>query len=250
MQESIEKSSYHKLVRFIPLDWNRGSKIYKDGKHLIKIPMYSDKEEVQEKALKELEEALLYIDKKKIKGVVEVTNLFKENSKTVGYRLVRYKDFKSLHKFKNRSINLKVQDCKKIMEIFSSFNDYNLRYHDFHPGNILLNDKTNELLVCDLDSCEINNDTEEKNKQLKSALGLCVQYIYNMYPNDAELILTRSTINVDKNNCIKEIYDSIGKSNFKESINKLDNIDKRYILSDKFRMKEEIKDFVRRGYYH
>lgn len=250
MQESIDITKYHKLHRYLPFDWNMGSKIYKDGKYLVKLPMYSNDEEKQDEAMKELEETLLYIDKKQIKGVVEVTNLFKKNDKTIGYRLVKYNDFRSLNKNKNRSINLKINDCKKIMELFSGFNDYNLIYHDFHTGNVLLNEKTNEVLLCDLDSCEINSDEEVKNKQLKNALGLCIQYIYNMYPNDADLILTRSTINVDQNNCIKEIYDSIGEPNFKESINKFDNFDKRYVLQDKFRMREEIHNFMRMGYYH
>ena len=250
MQESIEISKYHKLHRYIPFDWNMGSKIYKDGKYLIKLPMFSDDEEKQSKAMQELENVLLYIEDTKVKGLVEVTNLFKDKDKTIGYRLVKYDDFKSLHKFKSRWISLKIIDCKRIMNLFSTFNDYNLIYHDFHPGNILFNSKTNELLVCDLDSFEISDDEKNKKDQLENALSLCVQYIYNMNPKDAFLLLTRGTVRIDENNCFKEILKTIGTKDFKESINKFDNFDKRYILQDKFRMHDEILDFMRTGYYH
>ena len=240
MQESIDYKDINKMRKYIPFDINTNSKLYKDGNYLIKIPYYMDEE---------LFKTLLYIDEKKIKGIIKVTNFIKDNDKEIGYRIVRYKNYKSLNKYKNRSIDLKLKDCQKIVDLFMNFNNYKLIYSDHHTGNILFNSETDDMKVCDLDSFRIRDDDSSKERQLRGALELCTQYIYNLYNDEAEIVLSRSVINVDKNNYIREAYDSIGKPDFKQKVKRIEKIDRGAMLTDKIRIKEEVRNFINSGYY-
>ena len=240
MDKNIEFNKINKLKIYFPFDTNNSSKIYYEANRLHKIPyhMYDD-------TIK----TLMYIEENKIKGVVKVTNFIENHNEIIGYTMKKYKNHKSLNKLKIEKFDNKIKDCLKIINMFQEYNYNNLIYSDFHTGNILLNTKNNDIKICDLDNFRISSDNDDKKSQLRGVLELCIEYIYQVDPADAHIVVNHSTIEIDKDNYFRECIKSVGDIKFHSTIKKIANLDRSSIPKYRRKIKEEAKQYINSGYY-
>lgn len=189
MIKNIDIKDINKFKIFLNCDFHISSMLYKDKDLIHKLPFLCDYEKGIDNGLIEV---IDYLDNNNIKGIVKVTNYIRDNENIVGYSMKRYKDYKSFDKNKFRNLSLKVEDCFQLMKIVEEMNNHKLIYRDFHTGNVLLNRKTNDIKICDIDAMYLDKQNEDHKWQRRKALGLCVSYIYNVHPDDSDIVVNRN----------------------------------------------------------
>ena len=151
----LEVKQYYEIkkgIRYIPLDINTNSRIYKNGLELIKIPR------PHIPVGKTLENLIRYIDFCQMNNCIEVKSLIYKQEKCVAYSIKFYKGYKSLRKLLSRKFELKKQDCLKIEKAFNELSKNNLEIIDYNLSNILCKDDS--VLICDLDGLNLNKNPE------------------------------------------------------------------------------------------
>ena len=218
MLEIIQYKNIKKYKRYFSFDLNTNSKLYFDKDLIHKI--FSDQSLYFYIILKKLDEL-------KLNEIVEIKNLIYKNEFMVGYSMKNYKEYKSLNKFKYRKFSLKKKDCFKLVDSFKILLDNNLLYSDYHLGNVLLNGKTNDIKICDVDGISFKQKEET---QYKKILKLLLSYLYNIKEYDIRNVLNSDGIGIKDsiiNECcvlekdlsfdkIIEIITKIKKQNIKE----------------------------------
>lgn len=234
MIEIIQYKDINKFKKFLSFDLNTNSKLY-FNKDLI--------HKVLNENLINLKQILEYLDKLKLEELVEIKNLIYNNNNMIGYSIKRYKKYKSLEKLKKRPFELKKRDCFKLVETYSKLLKNNLYYKDFHLGNILLNKKTSDIKICDLDSFDFING--ENN--IKALLVLILSYLYGIRYCDIDNILKTSGIKNDNlfiNKCCLNERDITCDKIF-EIIN---DMQKEYIVNEKKLIVNRSKELCETGY--
>lgn len=117
-------------------------------------------------------------------------------------------------------------------------------YYDIRRSNLLLNDKTNDIKLCDLDSIKISDDILLKDIQIKRGMKLCLSYLYNIPFYDMSLLL-ENRIDIF-NNTIYDCIDNVDIEMFYNNINKLINNDD--MNKDKKVFKKKIKEYKENKY--
>ena len=235
----IKYEDIKKYKRYFTSDLNNNSKLYFDKDVIHKIPDYINKN---------FKNILEKIDKLNLNELIELKNIIESKNILVGYSFKNYKEHKILKKLSKRNFQLKKQDCFKIIKSYNLLSSNNLKYSDFHRGNVLINEYTNNIKICDLDGISIIEDKELINNQQKNAIILCLAYLYNINYYDIRNVIDAKGVN-NSNNQInkfsKNIYD-LKEEDVIELISKLDeelfNIEKKEIISTS-------KELCKTGYY-
>lgn len=236
MLNKIQYSQIKKYKRYIPFDVNRNSKLYLEKDLIHKIPYWIDRE---------FSKTLYYVSSCNIDELIEIRNLIFKKENLVGYSFTNYKDYKSLGKQKNRSLKLKLEDCVKIISAFNKLNEKGIQYRDFHIGNVLLNPKTGDIKICDVDSINIHSYYDFTKTQLEKALILSIAYLYNLdFYNIYMLLNYREPINRD--GLISECIDCISVDKIYELFQK---IDLDMIPYERKKIKIKSKDLIEDRYY-
>lgn len=244
MLNKIDIESINKYKRYIPFDMNTNSKLYFDKDIIHKLP-YS--------VNKNLYNVLNYINEIDLKEIIKLTKYIYDNETLVGYSFINYKEYKSLNKFKNRDINLKLEDSFKITEIFNKLFLNNIIYNDFHTGNILLNKDTSDIKICDLDNVNIINDKSTLNSatlqnKLIFIMCLILSYLYDIN-NLYMYIYIRDGNNVNKDNLIKKYYINLINGKLEDFSKVLSKLDLDLIEEEKSIIKVKSKKLKNNSYY-
>ena len=227
----IEIGNLNPLKRYVAFDLNTNSKIYRQKGLLYKVPRYFGDD---------LKFVLENLKKKKMNNVVQIKDIYTKNNKDYAYSMRYYKGYKSIRRFKSRDLSLKFEDCKKIIKAFCDLGKRNMIYYDFHKGNVLLEKKTNDIVICDIDGLEKCRRKEDKNDQLTDAVCLCAAYIYNTgFPEMKAYVKSRRKL--DCKNIIRSCLDTIGTRDFFKNVNKMTEIDQEDVKRNQHRIKQEAK---------
>ena len=143
MLEKLQYKNIKKYKTYIPFDINTNSKLFFDKDLIHKIPF------VKERGLDNL---LKYLGELNLKELVEIRKLIYYEDLIVGYSMKNYKGYKSLRKFRYRKLDLKKEDCLKIIKSVEVLSENKISFFDSHLGNILLNPKTKDIKICDVGS--------------------------------------------------------------------------------------------------
>lgn len=171
MLEVIDYKDIKKYKRYITTDYNHSSCLYFDRDLIHKILYYSPKE---------MENLLNIINELNIEELVKIKKLIYQDKNIVGYSVKNYKQYKSLSKLKNRTFELKKQDSIKLVTTYNKILNKGFSYRDFHLGNVLLNPKTNDIKICDLDSIDFFESWKEEQYALQLLLETILEYLYNI----------------------------------------------------------------------
>ncbi|MBQ2946291.1 MAG: hypothetical protein IJE04_00375 [Bacilli bacterium] len=171
MLEKLQYKNIKKYKRYIPFDINTNSKLYFDKDLIHKIPF------IKERGLDNL---LKYLGELNLKELVEIRKLIYNHNLIVGYSMKNYKGYKSLAKFKKRKLNLKKEDCFKIIKSVQVLSQNKISFFDSHLGNVLLNRKTNDIKICDIDGLVLKESTTLDYGELKDLLIFLLSYLYNI----------------------------------------------------------------------
>ena len=240
MIKRVEVNNLNFFKKYLTTDIHLNSKMYKNGNNLYKFPHRIENDFIS---------TMEYIDEKDINGLVKITSFINDNKNNiVGYTMKNLKHYKSLSKNKKRNFKKKIKDCLKVIDLVDELNNNNLIYHDYHTGNVLLNSKNNDIKICDIDSFEISNSSRLKESQMQKALELCVAYLYNVHPVEAEIVIEHS-YRVDQNGYFRDCVSNIGTKRFKEKVMQLEKLNKKDYQSDRRKIKEDAKDYIKSGYY-
>ncbi len=227
----IEIGNLNPLKRYVAFDLNTNSKIYRQNGLLYKVPRFFGDD---------LKFVLENLKKKKMNNVVQIKDIYTKNDKDYAYSMRYYKGYKSIRRFKSRDLSLKFEDCKKIIKAFCDLGRRNMIYYDFHKGNVLLQKKTNDIVICDIDGLEKCRRKEDKEEQLTDAVCLCAAYIYNTgFPEMKAYVKTKRKL--DSKNIIRSCLDTIGTKDFFKNVDKMTEIDQEDIKRNQRRIKQEAK---------
>lgn len=171
MLEKIQYEEIKKYKRYITFDRNTNSKLFFDKDLIHKIPF------VKERGLDNL---LKYLDELKLKELVEIKKLIIYEDLIIGYSMKNYKEYKSLTKFKCRRFDLKKEDCYKIIKSVQVLSENKISFFDCHSGNILLNPKTKDIKICDIDGLVLKENPNLGYRELKNLLIFLLSYLYNI----------------------------------------------------------------------
>jgi len=235
----INYNEIKKYKLYIFFYFNTNSKLYFDKDTIHKVMFYY---------IYDLQNKLNYIDSLNLEGIIKLKNLIEKDNKIVGYSSERYRDYKSLRKNENRSINLKIDDCLKIIELFNILNEKNVMFGDFNRSNILLNPKDSSVKICDLDNIEISNKQSHKKDQLRSVAILCLMYLYNLNYADI-LFLLREQIDINKDNIINSYFKSMNENNLEDFSSVIKKLDIDIIDENKYKIKTKVKELRKNSYY-
>lgn len=205
MTEVKQYADIKKGRRYIPFDLNTNSRIYVNGLELTKIHkkhvLFGSR---QEKLLK-------YIDEKNIKSCVEIKKLIYRDNKLVAYTIKFYKDHKSLRKLLKKNIELKKQDCLKIEQDFNELSKNKLQMIDYNLSNFLLG-RNNEVIICDLESLEVNESERLKTINNRNLFILVLAYIYKISTLEVEaLIKNLDDFLINDNNILYGLFGKLNK---------------------------------------
>lgn len=227
----VEIGNLNPLKRYVAFDLNTNSKIYRQKGLLYKVPRYFGND---------LKYVLENLKKKKMNNVVQIKDIYTKNNKDYAYSMRYYKGYKSIRRFKSRDLSLKFEDCKKIIKAFCDLGKRNMIYYDFHKGNVLLEKKTNNIVICDIDGLEKCRHKDDKKDQLTDAVCLCAAYIYNIdFPEMKAYVKSRRKL--DCKNIIRSCLDTIGTKDFFKNVNKMTEIDPEDVKQNQRRIKQEAK---------
>ena len=229
MLDTKQYDTINKFKRYIPFDSSKESKIYYNKDELYKILYYIDKKYIK---------ILNYINECNLEELIEIRNLIYDKDNLVGYTSTNHKDYKSLRKNKYRKFKLKIKKNKNIITACNKLNDCNLYYGDFHTSNVLLNRKTGNIKMCDLNCISIIDNKYQRRKQIKDAIILCLSYIYNVDTIVMQLAIKNRT-KINKDNIVYECIDSIGSEMFEENFNRFENLDFSIISDERKVLKKE-----------
>lgn len=231
MIKRFEIQNLNPLKRYVVFDLNTNSKIYRQNGLLYKVPRYFTKD---------LTYVLEELSKKKLNSVVQVKEIYTKNNKDYAYSMRYYKGYKSIRRFKNREISLKVEDCKKIIKAFYQLGKRNMIYYDFHKGNVLLRKDRNNIVICDLDGLEKCRRKEDKKIQLQDAVCLCAAYLYNVDFQSMKAYI-RTNKKLDSKNILHSCMDTVGTKEFFQNVNRLSELDEEDIKQNQKRIKQSAK---------
>ena len=236
MLEKVSYDTIKKYKRYIPFDINNSSKLYFEKDLIHKIPYY---------VMPELGPTLEYIFESRISEIIELKKFIFNKENLVGYSFKNYKDYKSLRKINKRPLKLKLNDCIKIVNSFNTLSRNCIKYNDFHKGNVLLNEATGDIKICDIDNVSILIEEDFSKEQLKKSLILAFAYIYNVDFHDINILskfdyVFNKGILIDKQGNFKD------KDNTLELLQKLD-LD--MIPEERKKIKIKSKELSQTGYY-
>lgn len=171
MLEKLQYEEIKKYKRYIPFDTNTNSKLFFDKDVIHKIPFVKERN---------LDNLLKYLGELNLQELVEIRNLIYYDDLIVGYSMKNYKGYKSLTKFKHRKFDLKKEDCYKIIKSVQVLSKNKISFFDCHSGNILLNPKTKDIKICDIDGLILKESTNLGYRELKNLLVFLLSYLYNI----------------------------------------------------------------------
>ncbi len=230
----------YKNIKKIPFKTNRNSKFYYNKNIIYKIPKHIKKDYIR---------ILDYINNCNIDNLIKLLDYIYKDEEFIGYSFINYNDYKALNKFKKRDILQKKEDCHKIIELFNTLTTNNLFYNDFHCGNIILDEKNNDIKLCDLDSFKIDYTKESIINQIKSSAILCLMYLYNLsYPDILVLIKDGQDINKDKT--VNNYFKNLSNSNITDFHSCIDKIDLELINKEKGKLKRKCLELSSNSYYN
>ena len=236
MLDKIQYKDVKKYKRYIPFDVNTNSRLYFDKDLIHKIFFYKTRD---------FDNILKKIDELKLEELVELKKLIYKNNFIVGYSIKNYKEYKSLNKFKNRNLELKKEDCYKVVKAFNKLLKNNLSYVDLTSSNILLNKETNDIKICDFDSL-IFNDGESNELDFKKLLIFVLSYLYNINQTHIKNVLISGdrlentfieSCKITKENCSIEHINSV-----------INNITQNDIRKEKRLIIDRSKELIETGY--
>lgn len=171
MLDKLQYVEIKKYKRYIPFDTNTNSKLFFDKDLIHKIPF------VKERGLDNL---LKYLGELNLEELVEIRKLIYFDDFIIGYSMKNYRGYKSLRKFKHRKFDLKKEDCYKIIKSVQVLSENKITFFDCHSGNILLNSKTNDIKICDIDGLVLKENSNLGYRELKNLLIFLLSYLYNI----------------------------------------------------------------------
>lgn len=238
MLEKLQYEEIKKYKRYIPFDINTNSKLFFDKDVIHKIPFVKERN---------LDNLLKYLGELNLQELVEIRNLIYYDDLIVGYSMKNYKGYKSLTKFKHRKFDLKKEDCYKIIKSFQVLSQNKISFFDCHSGNILLNPKTKDIKICDIDGLMLKEGTNLGYRELKNLLIFLLSYLYNI--RDCDI---RNYLNSYDNNLNDLFIDSckLGENfltieKIKEIVNTIKYKD---ILTDKSYIVDKSIELSKLGY--
>lgn len=243
MLEVVNYNNIKKGVRYIPLDINTNSKLYKSGLELIKFPFQITS------SRKELEKTLCYIDERNLDCCVKVKSLIYDKNELIAYKITFYQDYKSLRRMYNRKFSLKKQDCLNIEQTFNKLTENNIQVCDHTLSNILLN-KDNNILICDLDALEINNSNEVYKLNRKCLFVLALAYLYKLPANYVLALIKNMDVFLIENNMnLLKLFIRIenGEQVYMKEL--LDLINENDIKVKRKSLKKSVRQLESSGYY-
>lgn len=230
----------YKNIRKIPFKLNRNSIFYYNKNIIYKIP-----KNISENYINVLD----YINNCNLDILIKLVNYIYKNEKFIGYSFINYDSYKGLNKFKERNIFQKKEDCHKIIEIFNTLTDKGLFYHDFHCGNIILNEKDNDIKLCDLDLFTRKSSKENIIKQIRSSAILCLMYLYNLsYPDILVLIRDGQSINKDK--IVNKYFKELSNSKIIDFHSCIDKLDLELVSKERIKLKRKSRELSHNEYYN
>lgn len=238
MLNIIQYEDIKKYKRYISFDVCTNSKLYFDKDLIHKIFFYRNID---------FNTILGMLDELKLEELVELKNLIYKKSFVVGYSMKNYKEYKSLNKYKNRKLELKKEDCYKVVKAFDKLLKNNLSYIDFTTSNILLNKDTNDIKICDLDSLILNNSKSDEEIGIKNLLIFVLSYFYNINPKHIRNVLISGdrlentfieSCKITKENCSLEFINTL-----------INNITQENIKCEKKLIIEKSKELIETGYH-
>lgn len=184
----------------------------------------------------------------KIKNIVEPTKIFTIDDEIVAYEMTYDDDFIPFNSF-NLSTKYKIKYLKALKKQLKYLETKHILYPDLKSDNILLNNKTKKLILCDIDNIVINNYPVDLLpvvlNEFYQKLGmnkLVHSYIHNLFtinvldgisfnldseltelkkgriPNfisDKEISIIKEMTHLDKNYSGRYLIDSINKTKVK-----------------------------------
>lgn len=234
MLEIINYNEIKKYKKYITTDINNNSFLYFDKDLIHKIVLKKDLDYIN---------ILFLLDRMKLEELVELKKIIYdyEHECVVGYSIKNYKEYKSLKKLKNRPFELKKQDSIKLVNMYNNILNNGLSYRDFHLGNVLLNPKTNDIKICDLDSITLFESWEEEKYALQLLLESVIEYLYNIKYVHIK--------NVVRSNYLYKLIDDYNKELSIECILKIiDLINYDLVKRDKKEIIEQSKQLINMGY--
>lgn len=217
--------------KYHPFDLNTNSILYTYQNEIYKIPYYIKED---------LEDILNYLKECNLNELVQINKMLYQNEKLVGYSMNNYNNYKSMKKNRHRTLRLKKEDCKKIITASEKLNKYNIIFNDYHESNILLNNETNNIKICDIDAIKISDDERLKKLQIKQSIVLCISYLYNVKKEYMNLLI-RSNTEVNKSRLINDFL-KLENIKLEGNTEILDKIDYDIIDEDKKVLKKYIKE--------
>jgi len=238
MLDLIEYENLKRYKRYLTTDLNTKSKLYFDKKLIHKIPNEIDSK---------LRFVLEYIDKLNLKELIELKKVIYSKNDFVGYSMINYKEYKSLNKLGYRNFDLKKEDSFKLLQIFINLKKNNLAYKDFHKGNILLNTKTNDIKICDLDSFNYDTNYFLNGEELRKIFLLILSYLYNVREYDIRNIFNSSGIEIENSfiNLCSNKYNFIDLNKIYTAIN---YIKQEYCIEERRHIISKSKQLSETGY--
>ena len=137
--------------------------------------------------------------------------------------------------------DLKKQDSIKLVNTYNNMLNNGLSYRDFHLGNILLNPKTNDIKICDLDSFNYFESWEDEKYALELLLETILEYLYNIKFYHVRNIIRSNYLS----HIIKEERNNISLEYILKVINMADS---QSVKKYKKEMIETSKQRIRAGY--
>lgn len=236
MLDIIQYKDIKKYKIYIPFDVCTNSRLYYDKDLIHKIFFYKTID---------FDTVLKKLDELKLDELVELRNLIYKNGFMVGYSIKNYKDYKSLNKFKNRKLELKKQDCYKVVKSFDILLKNNLSYMDLTTSNILLNKNTNDIKICDLDSLVLKT-WESDELDLRKLLIFVLSYLYNIHQTHIKNVL------ISGDNLKNTFIESCKNINDNYSLNNINtiitNITEENIKSEKRLIIDKSRELIETGY--
>ena len=230
MLNKIDYEDVIKFKRYNPNDINNSSILYYDNKTIYKLPYFFDENII---------EVINYISECNYDSIIKIKDFIMSEEFAVGYSFEFYDNYKSLAKFSKRDLKLKVKDCHKIIDIFNELVYNGLIYTDYHLGNILLNENTSDIKLCDIDSI-ISNENNNFIWNNKSSVALCLGYLYGFQTIFIKELIERNEL-INKDNLINDFYNNIKNDNLYEFHNILDKLDLELLLKEKKMLKPKVK---------
>ena len=232
MLEEINYKDIKKYKKYITTDINNNSCLYFDKDLIHKIVF---------KKTEDYKDIIILLDQLNLEELVELKKIIYDSGCIVGYSVKNYKEYKSLNKLKSRSFELKKQDSIKLVNIYEKILNKGLSYRDFHLGNVLLNPKTNDIKICDLDSITLFESWDDEKYALTLLLECVLEYLYN--------INCKHIKNIIRDNYLEKfIYNAEKKLTIDYILKIIDLIDYGIVKRDRKQIIEKSKQLSNMGY--